>query len=116
MKIVSIYRTDPKNFESGPPPGMHEKMGALIARLTASGELVDTGGIVPSGMLTRVRLNGNGAYSVTDGPFTESKELIGGYALFNVPSRERALELTREFLAVSGHGECELVEVSSALD
>ena len=116
MKIVSIYRTDPKNFESAPPADMHEKMGKLIARLIASGELVDTGGVVPTGMLTRVRLNGGGTFSVTDGPFTETKELVGGYALFNVPSRERALELTEEFLAVTGHGECELIEVSSALD
>lgn len=116
MKIVSIYRTDPKNFASGPPPDMHEKMGKLIAKLIASGEMVDTGGVVPSGMVTRVRLDGGNTFSYTDGPFTESKELIGGYALFNVPSRERALEITREFLAVTGHGECELIEVSSALD
>lgn len=116
MKIVSIYRTDPKNFETPPPPEMHENMGKLIARLIASGELVDTGGIVPSGMLKRVRLQDNGSFSSTDGPFAETKELIGGYALFNVPSHERALEITKEFLSVTGHGECELVEVSSAVD
>ncbi len=116
MKIVSIYRTDPKNFESGPSPDMHEKMGKLIAEFIASGELVDTGGVVPSGMLARVRVTGGGTFSVTDGPFAETKELVGGYALFNVPSRERALELTEQFLAVTGHGECELIEVISALD
>ena len=116
MKIVSIYRTDPKNFENGPAPDMHEKMGKLIEKFIASGELVDTGGVVPAGMLKRVRLNANGSFSQTDGPFTETKELVGGYALFDVVSHERAIELTKEFLSVTGHGECELIEVTSVAD
>lgn len=116
MKIVSIYRMNPETFAAGPPPGMHEKMGALIGELLASGELVDTGGVIPEGMSIRVRFNGNGSFAVTDGPFAESKEIIGGYALFNVPSRERAMELTERFLSVTGSGECELIEVSSAND
>jgi hypothetical protein len=115
MKIVSIYRTAPQHFESGPAPELHERMGKLIGALLASGELIDTGGIIPDGMLTRIRINGDNTFSVTDGPFTESKELVGGFAVFDVPSRERALQLSERFLSLTGSGECELIEVS-ALD
>lgn len=113
MKIVSIYRMNPEAFAAGPRPELHEQMGQLIAELIASGELVDTGGIIPEGLLTRVRLNGNGSFAVTDGPFTETKEIVGGFALFNVPTRERAIALTERFLALTGSGECELIEVST---
>lgn len=56
----------------------------------------------------------NGKDTVTDGPFTEAKEVVGGYALFEVKDRDDALAFTRRFLDVAGDGTCELHEVSTA--
>lgn len=112
MKIVSIYRLDPSRMQEPPSAEMFEKMGALIDEMRASGLLVDTGGVVPSGMLTRLRKGGNGSFSVTDGPFTETKEVVGGFAVFDVASREEALAAARRFLEIAGPGECELIEVT----
>ncbi len=112
MKVVSIFRLDPSRMQQPPSPGTYEKMGALITEMQSSGVLVDTGGVIPNGMLTRVRHSGNGSYSVTDGPFAETKEVVGGFAVFDVDSREQALECTRRFLDIAGPGECELIEVT----
>jgi hypothetical protein len=62
---------------------------------------------LPSALGARVRL-ANGNITVTDGPFTESKELVGGFAILQAKSKEEAVELVRNFLRVVGHGECEL--------
>jgi hypothetical protein len=112
MKVISIYRLDPQRYNEPPSPDTMEKMGALIGELQASGVLVDTGGVIPNGMLSRVRRDGNGSLSVTDGPFTETKEVVGGFAVFDVASREQALQLTERFLSIAGPGVCELIEVS----
>jgi hypothetical protein len=66
----------------------------------------------PETMISRVRNSGNGSFTVTDGPFTETKEVIGGFAVFDVSSREGALELTERFLSLAGPGVCELIEVT----
>ena len=85
-------------------------MGRLIEAMTREGTLVDTAGLRPSAEGVRVRLRG-GQISTIDGPFTESKEVIGGYAVLEAGSMEHALELTRRFLAVHGDSwdlECEV--------
>ena len=105
MRFLSIY----KSVESDTPPTADEmaRMGALIEEMTAAGTLISTEGCLPSSRGARVRQAG-GTVSVTDGPFAESKEVVGGFALIEAESREHAIELARRFLAVAGDGECEI--------
>src|SRR5262249_4463226 len=105
MKFLSIYKSAEKNA----PPSREEmsKMGQLIEKFTKSGHLLGTEGCLPSALGARVRL-GNGHLTVTDGPFTESKEIVGGFAILQTSSKTEAIELAKEFLGVAGEGECEL--------
>ncbi|HMD09174.1 MAG TPA: YciI family protein [Candidatus Acidoferrum sp.] len=105
MKFLSIYKT----AERGVPPSQEEmnKMGKLIEEGMKAGWLVSTEGCLPSTLGARVRLSG-GKLTVTDGPFTEAKELVGGFAILKTNSKEEAIELAKRFLPVAGDGECEL--------
>ena len=91
--------TSTRNYEAGqqPDPGLVAAMGKLIGDATKSGKLIETAGLLPSSHATRIRV-ANGKLSVTDGPFIETKEVIGGYALFNLSSKEEALQLGRDFM------------------
>ena len=82
-------------------------MGKLIEEGMKAGWLLGTEGCLPTALGARVRRS-SGKISVTDGPFTESKEVVGGFAILKANSRQEAIELTRKFLAVAGDGECEL--------
>src|SRR5215470_5578717 len=100
MKFMMIaYAT--KDSESGNPPDprLMAAIGKLSEDMAKAGVLVSTGGLAPSSMGSRVRLSG-GKITVTDGPFTESKEIIGGYAIVNTKSKAEALELSRRFWQV----------------
>jgi hypothetical protein len=89
-----------KTAESGPPsPELMGAIGKLAQELGQSGVLMEMGGLLPSAKGARMRLSRRGI-RVTDGPFTESKELVGGYAIFNVVSKAEAIELGRQFLQV----------------
>jgi hypothetical protein len=83
------------------------EMGAFIEELTTSGALLATEGCQPSSKGARVRLS-KGKLTVTDGPFAETKELIGGFAIIQAKSKEEAIELTKRFLKVAGDGESEI--------
>ncbi len=74
-------------------------MGELIEEMTKNGVLLDTAGLTPTAQGTRVHYEG-GRLSVTDGPFTETKEVIGGYALLQAKDRAEAIEWTKRFLKV----------------
>ena len=96
MKFISMVKT----AEAGPPsPELIGAIGKLGQELGQSGVLVEMGGLLPSARGARMRL-ARGGIIVTDGPFTESKELVGGYAIFSVPSKTEAIELGRQFLQV----------------
>ena len=82
-------------------------MGKLVEEGMKSGFLLAVEGCMPSANGARVRLS-NGKVTVMDGPFTESKEVIGGLAILQADSKEAAIELARQFLQVAGDGECEL--------
>jgi len=86
------------------------KMGKLVEDGMKAGHLLAVEGCMPSASGARVRLSG-GKVTVTDGPFTESKEVIGGLALLQANSKQDAIELVRQFLQVAGEGECELRQV-----
>jgi hypothetical protein len=108
MKFLSIY----KGVETNQPPTqeMMDKMDALIADAMQRGELIATEGCLPTALGARVRLS-NGKVTVTDGPFTEAKEVIGGFAILNASSKAEAVEQAKRFLAVAGDGECELRQI-----
>jgi hypothetical protein len=91
--LVLLKATQP----AGPPPAeLMEAIGKLGEEATRAGALLDTAGLAPSRSGARVQVAG-GRLSVTDGPFTESKELIS-YAIYEVRSREEAVEWTSRFM------------------
>jgi len=111
MKFLSIYKTP----ERSTPPSPEEmgNMGKLIEEGFREGWLLGTEGCLPSALGARVRRSGT-HISVTDGPFTEAKELVGGFALLKADSKEHAIELARTFLQVAGDGECEIRQLYDA--
>jgi len=111
MRFLSIYKT----VETGtmPTPEEMSRMGQLVEEGMKAGSLLAAEGCLPSAAGARVRL-ANGKVSVTDGPFTEAKEVIGGLAILQAESKEKAIELARQFLQVAGDGECELRQLYDA--
>lgn len=105
MRFLSIY----KNVERKTPPSQEEMcaMGKLIEEGMKAGWLLGTEGCLPSALGARVRRSGD-EITVTDGPFTESKEIVGGFALLKANSKEEAVEMARMFLRHVGDGECEI--------
>jgi hypothetical protein len=89
------------------------RMGKLVEEGMKAGWLVATEGCLPSVLGARIRLSG-GKRTVTDGPFTEAKELVGGFAILQTNSKEEAIELAKQFLPVAGEGECELRQLYEA--
>jgi hypothetical protein len=108
VKFLSIY----KNVERNTPPSQEEMaaMGKLIEEGMTKGWLLSTEGCLPSALGARVRRSGD-KISVTDGPFAESKEVVGGFAILKADSKAEAIELARKFLQVAGEGECELRQI-----
>jgi hypothetical protein len=111
MKFVSIWKPDPAVWGAEPDEKQMAAMGQLIGELMSAGVLLDTGGVSDGGSSLRVQLAG-GKVTVTDGPFAETKEVVGGFAIFKVNSRDEAVALTRRFLEIAGDGMSELHEVS----
>jgi hypothetical protein len=111
MRFLSIY----KSVETAGPPSQEEmaRMGKLVEDGMKAGYLLGVEGCLPSAAGARVRRS-NGKLSVTDGPFTESNEVIGGFAILQASSKEEALKLVKEFLDVAGDGECELRQIYEA--
>ena len=109
MKFLSVYKTK----ETGLPPTEEEMntMGKLIEEGMKAGWLVAVEGCMPSVTGARVRKAG-GKTVVTDGPFVETKELIGGLAILQANSKEHAIELTKYFLSHAADGECELRQLA----
>jgi hypothetical protein len=105
MKFLSIYKTAERNT----PPTQDEMtaMGKLIQEGMKAGWLLATEGCLPTALGAKVRRSGD-KIIVTDGPFTETKEVVGGFAILKANSKQEAIELTRQFLRVAGEGECEL--------
>jgi len=105
MRFLSIYKTVERNA----PPSQEEmaKMGKLVEEGMKAGWLLATEGCLPSALGARVRSSG-GKLTVTDGPFTEAKEVVGDLAILEANSKEEAIKLAKNFLQVAGDGECEL--------
>ena len=97
MKYLSFIRSSESYRQSPPPPALMEAMGKFVEKSLKDGVLVDTGGLLPSKEGVRVRL-ANGKVTVTDGPFSESKEIIGGWAILKTESRAEAIRIATEFM------------------
>ncbi len=112
MRFLSLIRVN-ESAGKKPDERLINDMTQLMTEMTADGTLLDTGGLCPTAQGKRVRLS-RGKQTVSDGPFTESKEVIGGYAMLQADSIEHALQLVRRFLDVHGDDwevECELRQV-----
>ena len=105
MRFLSMIRID-ESTGFRPSERLMSDMGKLVEEATREGWLVSTAGLQPTSAGKRVRWN-RGKLSTTDGPFTETKEVIGGYAVIEAPSMAAAIELTKRFLRVHGD-ECDL--------
>jgi len=97
MKYLTFIRHPESYRESPPPPALMDAMGKFVEESFKNGTLVDTGGLLPSKDGARVRLS-KGKITVTDGPFSETKEVIGGYAILNASSKAEALRMATEFM------------------
>src|SRR5262245_24829852 len=109
MRFLSMIRVN-ENTGQVPSERLMNEMGKLIEEMTRAGVLIRTAGLRPSAEGARMRLR-NGKVSSVDGPFTETKEVIGGFAILEAPSRKEALELTKRFLLIHGDEwdiECEV--------
>ncbi len=113
MNYLTFMRSSEKLREAEPPAAMMQAMGQLIEKFAKEGALVDTGGLAPSKDGFRVRLQ-KGKLTTTDGPFTESKEVIGGWAILKAESKADILRLATEFMELHRkhwpdfEGECEV--------
>ncbi len=111
MKFVSIFTIDPSTFANPPTEAQMAEMGRLIGEMQGAGVLLDTGGVMSGDGGFRVRREGS-KVSVTDGPFAEAKEVVGGFALLKVQTKDEAVAWTRRFLECAGNGTAELHEVT----
>ena len=98
MRFMMIVKADP-SYEAGRPPNpaLMAAVGKLSEEMSKRGILLQSGGLLPSSKGARVRVSG-GKMTVTDGPFAETKELIGGFAILEAASKEEAIRLGREFM------------------
>src|SRR5882724_7560736 len=98
---------------TGPTPELMEAMHKLADREIKAGRMLDTGGLMPLATGAQVRVT-KGQLSVVDGPFVEAKEVVGGYAIFELQGKEEALASATEFMQLhkdlfpGWEGTCEL--------
>ena len=111
MRFMYIV-TSPKPA-LGPSPALAEAMGKLADREIKAGRMIDSGGLMPVATGAQVRIT-DGKLGVIDGPFVEAKEVIGGYAIFELRDKAEALAMAKEFMQLhvdhmpGWEGTCEL--------
>ena len=116
MRILALLKANRESEAGTPPPKeMMDAMGPFLEEITKAGVLLATDGLTPSSKGKRVNVSGTKT-KVTDGPFTESKELVASYALLKVKSMDEGVEWCTRFLKVLGGGECELRPIMEAAD
>jgi hypothetical protein len=103
---MTLYKQG-READAPPSPERMAKVGRLIEEFARAGVLIATDGLQPSSKGARVRIT-DGKFTVVDGPFAETKELISGYAILQVKSKDHAIELTKRFLEAMGEGESEI--------
>ena len=95
MRFMTIVKS--RETSAQPPQALFDAIDKLGQEAAKKGVMVGMGGLAPTAMGARARLAG-GKITVTDGPFTEAKEVIGGFAIYDVPTKQEAIEWTRRFL------------------
>lgn len=111
MRFLCLYK--PGKPEGRPTQQEMADMGKLIEESFKAGWLLATEGCLPTAAGARVRLS-DGKFVVTDGPFAETKEVIGGFAIIQAASKEEAIKHTKHFLQVAGGGESEIRQLYEA--
>ena len=112
MRVLMKFVPDDK----GPPSP--ERLAAIekfTEEMYKAGVVLDSGGILPLSQGALVK-QVNGKFTITDGPFPETKELIVGYAISQVKNKEEAIEMSRRFMAVAGDGVGQLQQLFGAND
>lgn len=99
MRFLSYIESDPKQPFGPPPPELFAAIGAFGEEMVKAGVSIDSGGLAPIEASPHIRVS-NGELTVTDGPFTEAKEVIGGYGMYEVRSLEEAVEYSRRFMQI----------------
>lgn len=107
MRFLCLYRPGTPERETPPTQEEMDAMGKLIGDMAKAGVLLGTEGCLPSSKGTRVDIQG-GKFTVTDGPFPETKELIAGFCLLQVKTKAEAVEWCKRFLSVVGEGQSEI--------
>jgi len=111
MRYMLMFKPDVAPAPGELPCKQHlPAMATLMTDLKRKGIVLATEGLMPSDTGARVRFNG-GRISVKDGPFAEAKELVAGFAIVNVKSRDEALDLAKQFLQIAGGGVSDVLEV-----
>lgn len=114
MKVVSIFTIDPSKAQP-PTPELQQRMGELIAEMRAKGILLETGGRGPGSDMLELRVaHKDGSYNITDGPFAEAREVVGGFALMELRNRDEVIAWSKRFLDIVGDATCYLHEVEMA--
>lgn len=99
MRFLSMIKSAESLHGELPPAPLMEAVGKLAEEATKAGAMVDMGGLMPSAMGARLRVT-RGKLVMTDGPFSETKEVIGGYAIFSVNSKQEAIAWGERLLAL----------------
>ncbi len=105
MRFLAYTLGDESAMPTEPhAPEVYEETGKFVEEATKAGVIVATGGIAPTAMGVKISLK-DGEFSVVDGPFTEAKEIVGGWALIECRDMPEAVEWSKRFLNVLGEGE-----------
>lgn len=118
MRFMFIIKTENDSF-GPPPPALIEAMHAMALREVKAGRMISDGGLAPRGAGAEVRIR-RGSLQVTDGPFAETKEVIGGYAVFELPDMAAAIASARAFMELhlahmpDWDGTCEVRQVAGS--
>jgi hypothetical protein len=111
MRFFMYTLGDESAPQEPPSPELMEEMGRFIEEATKAGALVATGGFAPSAFTGTIVTRAGEDYRVIDGPFTEAKELVGGWALIDARDKDEAIEWSKRFLAIAGDGESRIRQV-----
>lgn len=112
MRFLMFYRPDQNRTNQRPKQEEMEAMGKYIEQSFKSGVLIATGGLLPPSICSGRVDQKNGELVVKDGPFSEAKEVIGGFAIMRVASKDDLIEHTKQFLKIAGDGVCEYRQIA----
>jgi hypothetical protein len=113
MRFLMVHRLDESDPAAwNPSPEFIERMGAMAKDWTERGILITAEGVLPSATGAKVRKPRGAAITATDGPFTEAKEVIGGFALVNATDRAQAVEYAKEYAALFDEIDVEVRQIA----